>query len=265
VNGDGLDDLFVCGAAGQSDQLFAANGDGKFSPISHGPWEKHAAAEDTAALFFDADRDGDLDLLVVTGSNEWPDGDPIYADHLYLNDTAAKGLINFREAPASTLPDHRLSGSGIAGADFDRDGDIDIFIGSRSIPGSYPLLPDSVLLRNDSTKSGEVKFSDITLASAPGLQKAGLVTAALWSDVDDDGWPDLLLGCEWGTPRLFLNNGQGKLNDVSTEAGLGGLSGWWTSLAVGDFDQDGDLDYAALNTGLNTKYGHHLVGWAETD
>ncbi len=255
ANGDGRDDLFVCGAAGQPDRLFIADASGKFSAMPNGPWEKHAAAEATAALFLDADRDGDLDLLVVTGSNEWPDGDPIYADHLYLDDSNEKGSVSFREAPAGSLPNLRLSGSGVAGADFDRDGDIDVFIGSRSVPGAYPLTPNSVFLRNDSTKSGEVKFSDITEAAAPGLQKAGLVTASVWSDVDSDGWPDLLLVCEWGSPRLFLNE-KGKLQDMSTEAGLAGLTGWWTSLAVGDFDQDGDLDYAVLNTGLNTKYGH---------
>ena len=255
VNGDGRDDVFVGGAAGQSGRLFVTGSNPTFSALKDGPWDAHAASEDVAALFFDADRDGDADLLVVTGSTEWPAGDPLYADHLYLNETTAAGTTVFREAPAGTLPDLRLSGSTIAGSDVDQDGDIDVFIGSRSVPGAYPLTPESVLLRNESSDGGPARFTDATAELAPAVKNVGLVTAAGWSDVDADGWPDLMVASEWGSPRLFHNQ-QGKLLDVTAEAGLAGLTGWWTSLTSGDFDRDGDIDWAALNTGLNTKYGH---------
>ncbi len=250
VNGDKLDDIFVCGAARQSGKLFLASKGGKFTAAPNGPWQENAAGEEISALFFDADRDGDSDLYVVTGSNEWPVGDALYADHLYLND----GAGTFTEAPAGALPDLRFSGSCVVAADFDRDGDLDLFVGSRSVPGEYPVTPQSVFLRNDSGQAGECKFSDATETLAPGLKGVGLVTAALWSDVDGDGWLDLLVSCEWGAVHLFLN-AQGTLRDVTEAAGLAAFTGWWNSIAAADFDRDGDLDYAILNAGLNTKYG----------
>lgn len=258
VNGDKLDDIYVCGAAGQSGRLFLAGADGNFTAAPEGPWSAHAAAEEMAALLFDADRDGDLDLYVVTGSNEWPDGDAIYADHLYLNETVSGGAVTFREAPAAALPDLRFSGSCVVAVDFDRDGDLDLFVGSRSVPGAYPVTPDSALLRNDSTKAGECKFTEVT-GSANGLKNVGLVTAAIWSDVDSDGWLDLLVACEWGAVHLFRND-RGTLRDASEAAGLAPLTGWWNSITAGDFDRDGDLDFAVLNAGLNTKYGHPTAG-----
>ena len=254
VNGDKADDLFLCGAAGQPDALFVTGADGKFTAVPGGPWEAHAAAEDMGALFFDADRDGDADLYVVTGSNEWPASNPVYADHLYLNVTTAGGPPTFREAPAGALPALHHSGSVAVASDYDHDGDLDLFVGSRSIPGAYPLTPDSVLLRNDAAK-----FTDITDTVAPGLKTIGLVTAALWSDVDRDGWADLLVACEWGPVHLFLNQ-QGTLKNYTAAAGLEPLAGWWNGLTAADFDRDGDMDFAILNAGLNTKYGHPSAG-----
>ncbi len=254
VNGDGLDDLFCGGAAGQSGMLFIQQPDHKFRALEYPPWIAHADTEDMGALFFDADRDGDVDLYVVSGSNEWDPGDAHYADHLYLNNAKPGTAVTFTEAPADSLPGLRLSGSCVCGADFDRDGDVDLFIGSRSIPGQYPLTPDSVLLRNDST-SVRVKFTDATDALAPGLKKAGLVTGALWSDADGDGWTDLLVTCEWGPVRLFINT-HGKFVEQTETAGLSARTGWWNGITGLDADGDGDMDYAVLNTGLNTKYGH---------
>lgn len=270
VNGDGRDDLFLGGAAGQAGRFFIATEERTFSAVASGPWDAHAAAEDLAALLFDADRDGDADLLVVTGSNEWPDGDAMYTDHLYVNDTRPGEAVSFRPAPPGALPDLRLSGSCAAAADFDRDGDLDVFVGSRSVPGAYPKIPQSVLLRNDTIMPGDARFSDQTTALAPTLQRPGLVTAAVWADVDADGWPDLWVACEWGPPRLFHNR-QGTLVDATEAAGLSALHGWWSSLTVGDFDRDGDLDAAALNAGLNTKYGHptpekpQVLYWGDMD
>jgi hypothetical protein len=255
VNGDGLDDLYCGGAAGQTGVLFVQQNDHSFRAQENPPWAAHADTEDMGALFFDADRDGDLDLYVASGSNEWEAGDPRYADHLYLNTTPSGGAVAFTESPAGALPDLRLSGSSVCGADFDRDGDVDLFVGSRAVPGQYPLTPESVLLRNDSAPGAAPKLVEVTDAVTPGLKKAGLVTGALWSDVDGDGWPDLFVACEWGPVRLFLNQ-QGKLTEQTEMACLAERTGWWNGVAAFDADGDGDMDYAALNVGFNTKYGH---------
>ena len=252
VNRDGLDDLYCGGAAGQAGVLFLQQKDHTWKALENPPWESNAQSEDMGALFFDADRDGDIDLYIASGSNEWDLGDAHYADHLYLNHTQ-DGAVSFAEAPVGSLPDLRLSGSAVCGADFDRDGDVDLFIGSRSIPGQYPLTPDSVLLRNDSTTES-VKFAETTDALAAGLKKSGLVTGALWSDADGNGWPDLLVTCEWGPVRLFLNE-NGKLTEATAAAGLMERTGWWNGLTGFDADGDGDMDYAVLNAGYNTKYG----------
>lgn len=254
VNGDELDDIFVGGAAGQAGVMFVHQADHSFVPLSGQPWEEDAAAEDMGALFFDADRDGDLDLYVVSGSTEWPAEDARYADRLYLNEGTPGQGIRFAKS-AGSVPDRRLSGSCVVGADVDRDGDVDLFVGSRSVPGKYLVTPDSMLLRNDSPASGPAKFTEATDSLAAGLRQAGLVTSALWSDVDRDGWVDLWVACEWGPVRLFHNR-QGTLTEVTTEAGLGERLGWWNSLTGADLDADGDIDYVAMNVGLNTKYGH---------
>jgi hypothetical protein len=253
VNGDDLDDIFVGGAAGQTGALFVQQRDHTFRSLEAPPWRFHADTEDMGALFFDADRDGDLDLYVASGSNEWEPEDPHYRDHLYLNQTEPGGAVAFTEAPTNALPDIRQSGSCVVGADFDRDGDVDLFVGARSVPGKYSVRPDSTLLRNDSTAS-EVKFSEITDELALGLRNIGLVTAGLWSDVDNDGWLDLMVTCEWGPVALFLNR-EGKLINATKQSNLAERIGWWNSITGADFDGDGDIDYVVLNTGLNTKYG----------
>jgi hypothetical protein len=254
VNADGLDDVFVGGAAGQSGVLFVHQPDHSFVPLAEPPWLADAASEDMGALFFDADKDGDLDLYVVSGSAEWPAGDERYTDRLYLNTAAAGEAPRFAKAQ-NALPDRRASGSCVVGADFDRDGDLDLFVGSRSVPAQYLVAPDSALLRNDTQPGAAPTFAEATDALAPGLRQAGMVTSALWSDVDRDGWIDLLVACEWGPIRLFHNR-EGRLVEVTADAGLADRLGWWNSLAGADQDGDGDIDYVAMNVGLNTKYGH---------
>ncbi len=254
VNGDGLDDIWTGGAAGQPGALFVQQPDHTFRAVTGGPWEAHAAREDMGALFFDADRDGDLDLYVVSGSNEWAPGAPEYGDRLYLNNTPSGVAPSFTDATA-TLPTRALSGSSVCGADFDRDGDVDFFVGSRSIPGSYPHVAESMLLRNDGTRSGGPALVEIADAVAPGLKQAGIVTSAVWSDVDGDGWQDLLVACEWGPVRIWQNRG-GRLEECTQSAGTGTRTGWWSGLSAGDLDGDGDVDYAAANAGYGTKYGH---------
>lgn len=254
VNGDGRDDVFVGGAAEQSGVLFLNQDNQRYVPLAGGPWEADRDSEDMGALIFDADRDGDLDLYVASGSTEWPVGDARYADRLYLNEGAGSGSpVKFRKAEG-VLPDLRHSSSSVAGADFDRDGDVDVFVGSRSVPGEYLVAPQSVLLRNETATAGEPRFTPIT-TEVQGLERAGLVTAALWSDVDGDGWQDLLVACEWGPVRIFHNQ-QGSLTEATEAAGLSSRLGWWSGLTTGDIDGDGDIDAIALNVGLNTKYGH---------
>lgn len=252
VNADGLEDFFIGGATGYSGRLFVQQPGGVFQSRSLG---QDSLSEDMGVLFFDADNDTDLDLMVVSGGSVHIKESGLYADRLYLND----GVGNFSRA-SGALPDIRQSGSSIVASDYDRDGDLDMFIGGRVISGEYPLPAYSALLRNDSDsgdpsqgKIGAVKFTDVTDEVASGLSRVGLVTAALWTDYDNDGWTDLIVAGEF-MPLTFFHNEKGKLVNRSQDTGLEYTSGWWNSLVGGDFDQDGDIDYLAGNLGLNTRY-----------
>ncbi len=204
-------------------------------PINDGP-----------VLLFDADGDGNDDLLVTKGGNALPAGAPEYQSKLFFGD----GRGGFRPAPDDALPPLLINAGAVAAADFDRDGQLDLFIGGRVRPGQYPLTPQSALLAN---RHG--KFEDVTDTLAPGLREVGMVTAALWSDVDGDGWLDLVLTLEWGKVRYFHNNGGKGFEDWTEKAGFATAgNGWWTSLAAADFNGDGRPDYVVGNVGLNTQY-----------
>ncbi|MBM4060726.1 MAG: RNA-binding protein [Planctomycetes bacterium] len=241
ADGDGDDDLFVGGARGQAGALFLATDKG-WQPAP-GPWQQDAAGEDLAALWLDHDGDGDLDLFVTSGGAEMKQGDPTLRDRLYRNDGGGRFV---RDEQA--LPDVRESSGHAAAADFDRDGDLDLFVAGRLVPGLYPDAPASRLYRNDGGR-----FTDATAELAPALPQAGMVTSALFTDVDGDGWPDLLVAAHWQPIRL-LRNEAGRFADATVAAGLAAHSGWWNSLCAWDCDADGDLDYVAGNQGLNTKY-----------
>lgn len=202
--------------------------------------------DDGPVLLFDAEGKGREDLLVTRGGNALLAGSPEYQPRLLFND----GRGGFRPSPDDALPPLLINAGAVAAADFDHSGRLSVFIGGRVTTGDYPTAPTSALLAN---RGG--KFEDVTDALAPGLRNVGMVTSALWSDVDGDGWPDLLLTLEWGTVKYFHNN-QGKgFEDWSEKAGFAAAGkGWWTSIASADFNGDGRPDYVVGNVGLNTQY-----------
>jgi enediyne biosynthesis protein E4 len=244
INSDGLDDFFIGGSTSFSGSLFTQEKSGTFSSQAF-PGIKNY--EDMGALFFDADGDGDNDLYVVSGGSGLPPGNAFYTDRLYINDGKGQFSMN-KEA----LPDERVCGSQVTAADFDRDGDLDLFVCGRVNLENYPVPPRSFLLRND-TRGSAIRFTDVTGTVSKDLEKPGLLASALWTDFNRDGWSDLILAGEW-MPITFYKNENGKLINVSSSTGLEKFTGWWNSITACDFDMDGDIDYAAGNLGLNTQY-----------
>lgn len=240
MDGNGLEDLFVGGAAGLPAVYFLQQKNGRFARRDFQADKEH---EDTGTLLFDADGDGDLDLYIVSGGSEFEAGSRLYQDRFYIND----GKGNFRR-DTTALPQMRASKSCITASDFDRDGDPDLFVGGRFMPGQYPTAPESYILRNDGGK-----FTDVTEKVCAELRHIGMVTSALWTDFDDDGHVDLLVTGEFMQVSFFKNK-RGKLVNVTGSTGLGQTSGWWNSIAGSDMDHDGDTDYILGNMGLNTPF-----------
>jgi len=241
VNGDGLDDFYIGGAQGFSGQLFIQENSGGFAQGSTPTWDADKHFEDTGGHFFDSDADGDLDLYLASGSNEWEDGSEMYQHRLYIND----GSGAFRRVK-NALPDLHLSSSTVRSADYDNDGDLDLFVGGRLRPGQYPLPASSVILNNQ-----QGIFSDVTPEIAKDLVEIGMVTDAQWTDFDADGDPDLLLVGEW-MPITFLENQDGVFSLY--QPSIGSTEGWWYRLSQADTDKDGDMDYVIGNLGQNYKY-----------
>jgi enediyne biosynthesis protein E4 len=246
VDGDGREDLFFGGAANQFGVLYLQTADGKFAAAPTQPWRQHVTSEAVAAHFFDADGDGDLDLYVVSGGNEYEDQSPEYQDHLYLND--GKGTLAFA---GNALPAMFSPKQCIASADVDGDGDLDLFVGGRAVPGSFPEAARSYLLRNDS-QPGQVLFKDVTAEWNSVLQKPGMVTAVVLEDLDGDGRKDLTLAGDWMGIRIFHNQANSFI-EVPAKA-LQNTEGMWASLTAADLDGDGDLDLIAGNCGLNNQF-----------
>jgi hypothetical protein len=243
VNGDGLDDVFIAGAKGQPSALLIQRTDGSFVKSNEALFAQDSISEDIGAVFFDANGDGKPDLYVVTGGSEFSEEAPALEDRLYLND----GKGNFRKA-VGALPPLALSGSCVKAADFDGDGAMDVFVGGRSVPGRYGIDPRSVLLHND----GHGKFTDVTDKAAPGLSQVGMVTDAIWKDIDGDGRPDLIVVGEWMPITIFHNAGHGKLVKLDGR-GLEKSNGWWNRIIAGDFTGNGRVDFIVGNLGLNTR------------
>ncbi len=243
INGDGLDDLFTGGAKGQTAQLFVQNKNGSFRSVPVPVLLLDQYTEDTDAAFFDADQDGDLDLYIVRGGNELLIGHPLLADRLLIND----GKGGFAACEKGSLPFISHNGSCVRPGDFDNDGDLDLFLGSRSVPGGYGWPPDLYLLENN----GRGHFKDVTDQRMKGLRNAGMVTDANWMDYDHDGDPDLVVVGEWMKVSIFSNS-NGYFTDVTAIAGLAETSGWWNCIEVADLDRDGDLDMVGGNLGLNS-------------
>lgn len=242
VNNDGLEDVFVGASVGNVGKLFIQNTEGNFKLNNNVGFEQDIAKEDLDAVFFDIDSDGDQDLYVVSGGNKYAERDNNYKDRLYLNN----GNGDFSNA-SDLLDSFSISGSRVIPADFDNDGDVDLFVGGRLTPHQYPLPTDSKLLEN---KDG--KMVDVSRSKASGLKQIGMVTDAVWSDYDGDEDLDLIVVGEWMNITVFQNI-DGVLSKISIPD-FSETSGWWFSIRGGDFDNDGDMDFIAGNLGLNYKY-----------
>ncbi|MEP3373035.1 MAG: VCBS repeat-containing protein [Maribacter dokdonensis] len=241
INDDGLDDFYIGGAANQAPTLFIQQKDGNFEESQVVFWQKEAGYEDVDALFVDINNDGLKDLYVVSGGNEYPKNDFHYTDRIYLN----QGNATFKKG--AILNANRISGSVVKSADYDGDGDMDLFVGGRHTPQQYPNPSSSMLLVNNNGQ-----LVNQTELLSPQLLQIGMITDAIWSDYDNDQDLDLMIVGEWMPITIFENN-NGNLAKVENENFT--LSyGWWFSIEQGDFDNDGDLDYIAGNLGLNYKY-----------
>jgi hypothetical protein len=246
VNGDGLEDIFISGAKGQSGVLYLQSATGSFIKTKQKDIGRDSVCEDTDCMFFDADGDGDLDLIVCSGGNEiLLDSTALY-DRLYIND----GKGEFTKSPQELPLAHRFeSSSCVSAADFDGDGFQDLFIGIRLKPGQYGYPCSSFILKNN----GKGQFTDVTDQVAPGLHNVGMVTDGKWFDYDRDGKPDLVITGEYMPITIFHNDG--KILKTSTEeTGLSKTNGWWNKLVIADVNGDGYPDIVAGNHGLNSRF-----------
>ena len=246
INADGLDDLFLGGSMGNPGAIYLQNTEGDFVAVQKQLMEDEKLFEDVSATFFDADRDGDMDLYLVSGGNEKKENSIYYQDRLYTN---MNGIF---ERSKNALPVITSSGSCVKPFDYDMDGDLDLFIGGRQTPGKYPLPTNSYILENQSTKE-HISFVDVSTRIAPMLKKIGMVTDAVWVDIDGDSLTDLVIVGEW-MPITVLKNQGNYFKNCTEEFGLLDETGWWYSIVASDFDKDGDIDLVAGNLGLNYKY-----------
>ncbi len=242
LNGDGREDFFVGGAAGQSAAVYLQQANGTFILKNEPDVVADSVYEDVAALIIDLNGDGKNDLYAVSGSNEFNENDSRYQDRIYLN--TGNGIL---KKCAECLPAMTESKSCVASYDFNEDGHVDLFIGGRTVPHSYGKMPQSYLLQNN----GKGKFTDVTRQVAPCLEHVGMITAAEWINIDSDKKAELLVTGDWMAPTVFKYH-NGKMENITSTTDSQTNTGWWNCIATGDFDKDGDLDFASGNWGLNS-------------
>lgn len=241
INADGEDDFYIGGAKNQAGQILLQK-NGKFTPQKSAIFEEHRPFEDTDASFADLNDDGKPDLIVSSGGNNIYDEKELFRTRIYIN----TGNGKFEES-ATPLPPSGHNASVVAASDFDGDGDIDLFIGGRSVPGVYGINPTHQLLEND----GKANFKDVTEARAYELKELGMITAATWADMDKDGRDDLILAGDWMAPRIFRNTGKDL---IPLKTSLESLTGAWSSLKAEDLNNDGNIDLILGNRGQNSFY-----------
>ncbi|WP_301934712.1 VCBS repeat-containing protein [Ferruginibacter sp.] len=239
INHDGLEDVFIGSSRNHLPAVFLQQNSGKFTRSQQPVLDKDSIYENTDACFADVNNDGNIDLIVASGGNEFFGDEFHNSPRVYLND----GKANFTKLE-NAFTNLFLTASTVVPYDFNGDGFIDLFIGGRAVPWEYGQVPQSYLLMNDKTG----KFTDVTKMYAPELSLAGFVTQALWFDIDKDGDKDLLLSLEWGGIEAFVNN-KGKF----TKKILTDKNGWWNFILPVDIDIDGDIDLIAGNLGLNSR------------
>lgn len=247
VDGNGFDDMVVGGTSKYPAQVFLQQANGKFTQRALYEPNSSLAFKDEGLLLFDADGDGDLDLYAASGGYEQEPGSKSYQDRVYAND--GKGNFTLQ---ANALPANFTSKLCVKAVDYDKNGKLDLFVSGRVNPWNYPKPVSSFILRNDS-RNGQIKFTDVTPTVAKSLVNLGLVCDASFTDYNNDGWPDLVITGEW-MPVTFLKNDHGTFKDATADTQIAGDLGWWNTIAGGDFDHDGDIDYIVGNTGLNTFY-----------
>ncbi|NUO02212.1 MAG: VCBS repeat-containing protein [Saprospiraceae bacterium] len=247
VNGDKREDYYIGGAKDAAGALFVQQSNGRFQQTNQAVFEADKVSEDTDCLFFDADGDGDQDLYVASGSNEFPSSADALLDRLYLND----GRGNFKRMSPAPGISRFESTACVKASDFDGDGDLDLFVGNRLRPFLYGIPVNGYLLQND----GKANFTDVTQQLAPALLKSGMMTDAAWSDIDGDGDPDLTVVGEWMPVKMFRNElKQGRgFTELPANGGLEGSNGFWHCVEAADIDGDGDTDFLLGNHGLNSR------------
>lgn len=249
INGDGLDDIYQGGTGSVEGMFFIQTRDGKFvQKQANFKINKRKLEEDMGVLLFDADSDGDNDLFIVRGGAQNPPQSLMYQDILCVNDGKGNFAVDTLAIPAETT-----CGMASKAADYDGDGDLDLFVGGSIQPYAFPKPDRSFILRNDSQGKDHPRFTDVTQEVCPDLMYAGLVFDATWTDYDSDGRVDLIVAGEW-MPLSFFHNSGSQLTNATSQTGIGDQIGWWTSLAAADFDNDGDMDYMAGNFGQNTYF-----------
>ena len=245
INGDGLEDFFICGAKDQPGALMVQKKNGSFISVNKQLFEADKISEDTDCVMFDADSDGDVDLYVASGGNEFPESSSALSDRLYINNGNGAFVKSEQVLPVGKYE----STSCVRAADFDKDGVMELFVGIRLRPFSYGVPVNSYILEND----GKGNFTNVSSQIAPELQNIGMIRDMLWEDVDGDGDKDMILTGDWMPIKVFINE-NGRFKEKKDAFGMDKTEGWWNCLAAGDFDGDGDVDFIAGNHGLNSRF-----------